>query len=178
MTKILNKTESIIALGSNIPSKHGQPAQLLAQALEKLDRISQGIPEASSFFSTKAEGLEFGAPNFLNAVAIITLEDDWSPVRLLRVLKRFESELGRCLITSNCEYASTHYHSRAIDLDIIAYGSFQINLPGLIIPHQRALNRSFVLEPLAELRPKMVFPGSDKTVLELRDALVALKNAR
>ncbi|MDA9901618.1 2-amino-4-hydroxy-6-hydroxymethyldihydropteridine diphosphokinase [Gammaproteobacteria bacterium] len=178
MTKILNKTESIIALGSNIPSKHGQPAQLLAKALEKLGGISEGIPEASSFFRSKAEGLEPGAPNFLNAVVVITLDDDWSPIRLLRVLKRFESELGRWELTGDEKYASTHYHSRAIDLDIITYGSFKIDLPGLVIPHQRALNRTFVLEPLAELRPKMIFPGSDKTVSELKKALLILKNAR
>lgn len=171
-TKMPSKTESVIALGSNISSKYGQPAQLLEKAIEKLGRISESTPEVSSFFNTRAEGLDLGAPNFLNAVAIITLGDEWSPIRLLRVLKKFESELGRCKDKSEYQIASTHYHSRAIDLDIITYGSFQIDLPGLVIPHERARKRSFVLEPLAELRPKMIFPGSVKTISDLKNALL------
>ncbi|MDA9612094.1 2-amino-4-hydroxy-6-hydroxymethyldihydropteridine diphosphokinase [OM182 bacterium] len=173
MTKTPSKIESIIALGSNIPSKHGRSARLLAKALEKLGHISEEPPEVSPLFSTRPEGLEPGAPNFLNGVAIITLDEDWSPIRLLRILKRFESELGRCKIMGDKACASTYYHSRAIDLDIITYGSSQIDLPGLIIPHERALYRSFVLEPLAELRPQMVFPGSAKTVSELKNALLS-----
>ena len=66
MTKTPSKIESIIALGSNIPSKHGRSARLLAKALEKLGHISEEPPEVSPLFSTRPEGLEPGAPNFLN----------------------------------------------------------------------------------------------------------------
>ncbi len=56
---------------------------------------------------------------------------------------------------------------RTIDLDLILYGGEAIELPGLIVPHPRFRDRRFVLEPLAELAPEWVDPGTGKTVAEL-----------
>jgi 2-amino-4-hydroxy-6-hydroxymethyldihydropteridine diphosphokinase len=173
MKKALNKTESVIALGSNKPSEYGEPTELVERALEKLGHISESNMEVSSFFWTRAEGLEPGAAKFLNAVAIITLNDCWSPIGLLRTLKQIELELGRHKDYGPKIIVNAYYQSRPIDLDIITYGSAQIDIPGLVIPHERAWKRLFVLEPLAELRPKMTFPGSAKTVSELKQALLS-----
>jgi len=45
-----------------------------------------------------------------------------------------------------------------LDCDIIIFGDLQMTSPRLIIPHPRARQRFFVLEPLAELAPEMRFP--------------------
>ena len=40
---------------------------------------------------------------------------------------------------------------RTLDLDLLLYGDEQIDEPGLTVPHPRLDERTFVLEPLAEL---------------------------
>ena len=48
---------------------------------------------------------------------------------------------------------------RTIDLDLLLYGDEVIDEDGLTVPHPRLHERRFVLEPLAELAPKLVVPG-------------------
>lgn len=47
---------------------------------------------------------------------------------------------------------------RTLDIDIIAFGDIQQDDPELILPHPRAKERRFVLEPLAEILPDYRFP--------------------
>jgi 2-amino-4-hydroxy-6-hydroxymethyldihydropteridine diphosphokinase len=49
---------------------------------------------------------------------------------------------------------------RTIDLDMLLYGSDQIDEPGLTVPHPRLAERLFVLEPLHDLDPALVVPGA------------------
>lgn len=44
-------------------------------------------------------------------------------------------------------------------LDIIVYGDLVLNDERLTLPHPRAHERSFVLQPMAEIAPQMVIPG-------------------
>jgi 2-amino-4-hydroxy-6-hydroxymethyldihydropteridine diphosphokinase len=41
----------------------------------------------------------------------------------------------------------------------LLYGARQIDEPGLQVPHPRAHQRRFVLEPLVEIAPDCVIPG-------------------
>ncbi len=43
--------------------------------------------------------------------------------------------------------------ARSLDLDLIAVGDAHCQTPRLTLPHPRATERAFVLEPLAELAP-------------------------
>ena len=43
-----------------------------------------------------------------------------------------------------------------IDLDIIQYGTLLSNSPELTLPHPRAHERKFVLEPWLEIEPEAV----------------------
>jgi 2-amino-4-hydroxy-6-hydroxymethyldihydropteridine diphosphokinase len=45
---------------------------------------------------------------------------------------------------------------RTLDLDILLYGSAQIDSAQLVIPHPRMVQRAFVLVPLAEIAPELV----------------------
>ncbi len=48
---------------------------------------------------------------------------------------------------------------RTIDLDIILFGDRVIDSGEyLTVPHPRAMDRAFVLHPLAEMDPDLVFP--------------------
>jgi 2-amino-4-hydroxy-6-hydroxymethyldihydropteridine diphosphokinase len=48
---------------------------------------------------------------------------------------------------------------RTLDLDIVLYGGAVIAQPGLTVPHPRAHERAFVLEPLLEVWPDAEIPG-------------------
>jgi 2-amino-4-hydroxy-6-hydroxymethyldihydropteridine diphosphokinase len=56
---------------------------------------------------------------------------------------------------------------RTLDLDLIAFGAEIRNTPKLVLPHPRAHQRRFVLQPLAEIAPDLVLPRQTKAVLEL-----------
>ena len=102
-----------------------------------------------------------GSPSFLNTVAEITVESmEFPPLNLFGALEDFEIERGRSPIRERNS-------PRPLDLDIIYYGNYEYDQLGLIIPHCRAHQRRFVLEPLAALRPNLILPGQTKTVQEL-----------
>ena len=54
-----------------------------------------------------------------------------------------------------------------IDLDIIFYEDFVINTDSLVIPHPRAHERRFVLEPLLEIEPSAWHPVKNMSVRDI-----------
>ena len=56
--------------------------------------------------------------------------------------------------------------ARTLDLDIILFGDAVSDAPELTLPHPRARQRRFVLEPLAEIAPEWRFPDSGNTILQ------------
>jgi 2-amino-4-hydroxy-6-hydroxymethyldihydropteridine diphosphokinase len=100
-------------------------------------------------------------PRFLNAV--VEIETSLPARRLLERLKAIESEMGR--------ERGERWGPRVIDLDLLLYGRRTARAPGLVVPHPRLAERAFVLEPLAELCPEAVVPGTRSTVSRLVDRL-------
>ncbi len=49
--------------------------------------------------------------------------------------------------------------ARTIDLDIIDYEGLKLDSDQLTLPHPRAFERKFVLEPWAEIDPTAELPG-------------------
>jgi 2-amino-4-hydroxy-6-hydroxymethyldihydropteridine diphosphokinase len=106
-----------------------------------------------------------GSPPFLNSVAELEVDSVMmTPLNLLRCLQECELDSGRSPIRDVNS-------PRPLDLDIIYYGVERIDQMGLIVPHPRAHQRRFVLEPLSHLRPDLVLPGQTKTVRQLLDQL-------
>ncbi|MGB0132261.1 2-amino-4-hydroxy-6-hydroxymethyldihydropteridine diphosphokinase [Dokdonella sp.] len=135
-----------VGLGSNL----GEPRQQLASALEALDDIDETrVLRQSSFYRSKPWGI-LEQPDFLNAVA--ELETRLDPVMLLEELLAVERKAGR-------QRDSTRWGPRIIDLDLLIYGMQQIRQDGIEVPHPRLFERSFVVLPLAELRPDLIVPG-------------------
>jgi 2-amino-4-hydroxy-6-hydroxymethyldihydropteridine diphosphokinase len=129
--------KAVIALGANI----GNPKEQMDIAISLL-RESLEVTAVSSYFTTAPVGGP-EQPDYLNAVAIA--ESDLPASELLALLHGIEKVLGRERIE--------HWGPRTIDLDLIQYGSILSYADELLLPHPRAHERRFVLEPWAQIEP-------------------------
>jgi 2-amino-4-hydroxy-6-hydroxymethyldihydropteridine diphosphokinase len=150
-----------IALGANLASPAGPPPATLAAAVQALGALGN-VKQQSSLYRTEPVGFA-DQPQFLNAV--VALETDMEPGALLNKLLSIEKQFGRD------RTAGIPNGPRTLDLDILLSGGLQLNEPGLELPHPRMSERAFVLVPLAEIAPDLLFPGSGKTVKELLHSL-------
>jgi len=95
---------------------------------------------------------------FLNQVLLV--ETDLPPLELLEKCLYIENLLGRTR-------SSNGYISRTMDIDILFFNDEIIELPQLVIPHNRLHERKFTLEPLNEIAPDFVHPKLNKKIGEL-----------
>jgi 2-amino-4-hydroxy-6-hydroxymethyldihydropteridine diphosphokinase len=151
-----------ISLGSNIGDRENH----LRDAIARLGREGR-VVSVSSFYET--EPVEFTEQAwFLNcAVALETMQ---TPEHLMAALLNIEQEMGRRRIQRK--------GPRVIDIDILLFSDTVIDLPELTIPHPAMLQRRFVLQPLAEIAPKLPHPVLMKTIRQLLDALPAGQTVR
>ena len=146
--------KAIIALGANIGDPKVQMDLAVAMLREATDVIS-----VSEYFSTKPVS-DIEQPDYLNAVCIA--ESDLPALDLLSVLHGIEIALGRERIEK--------WGPRTIDLDLIQYGSLISSADELTLPHPRAHERRFVLEPWVSIDPEAILLTHGK----ISDLLVQL----
>ncbi len=139
-----------IGLGSNL----GDPEAAIAAALQLLEH-SPGlrVDAVSPLYWTEPQGVK-DQPWFANAVARLYSEP--APEELLRILLEVERRLGR-----DRGPEAVRFGPRAIDLDLLLYGEEVVNCPDLVVPHPRMRERAFVLVPLRDLAPDLVFPNRE-----------------
>lgn len=138
-------TEIGLGLGSNVgnSASHIRRAAVLLASTGTVDRAI-----LSSLYRTPPWG---------------PVEQDWfvnaclwgrttlAPAELLARVKALEVEIGRI--------ETVRWGPRVIDIDILCYGDMELESPDLVLPHREIMNRSFVLEPLAEIRPDLTIRG-------------------
>ena len=129
--------KAVIALGANIGNPREQMELAVALLQESLE-----VTAISSFFTTAPVGGP-EQPDYLNAVCIA--ESDLPAADLLALLHGIEKVLGRERLE--------HWGPRTIDLDLIQYGAIVSDAEELQLPHPRAHERRFVLEPWHEIEP-------------------------
>jgi 2-amino-4-hydroxy-6-hydroxymethyldihydropteridine diphosphokinase len=132
--------KAVVALGSNI----GNPKENLDLALALLKEATD-VKKVSSYYITKPVGYE-EQPDFVNAVCII--ETELPAMELLNMLHGIEKAMGR--------ERTIKWGPRTLDLDIIQYGSLLSKSEELTLPHPRAHERKFVLEPWHEIEPDAI----------------------
>jgi 2-amino-4-hydroxy-6-hydroxymethyldihydropteridine diphosphokinase len=144
-----------LSLGSNVGDREAQ----LREATERLSTLGRVIA-VSSFYET--EPVEFTEqPWFLNCA--VALETSSTPEQLMTSILRIEGEMGRRRVQKK--------GPRSIDIDILLFADAIVKSSELTIPHPAMHQRRFVLEPLAEIAPRVQNPVFQKTVRELLDRL-------
>ena len=150
-------TLAYIAIGSNLAS----PLEQVNAAVEALGEIPQSrIVAVSSFYRTPPLGPQ-DQPDYLNAAVV--LETELDPEALLDNTQRIELQQGRVR-------KAERWGPRTLDLDIMLFGNEVINTERLTVPHYDMKNRGFMLWPLFEIAPELVFPDRET----LREILTSL----
>ncbi len=140
-----NMNEIAIMLGGNLPGS----ADAMLEAVKKFAAAGVKNIQTGPMVVSAAVDCVPGTPDFLDMPICGEWQD--SPEKLLDLCQKIEIEAGRPANHSSRE-------SRILDCDIILFGTMSISSPRLTIPHPRARERQFVLEPLSEIAPEMRFP--------------------
>jgi len=167
----VGRVRAYIGLGANV----GDAAATLAAAVHALTTLPAAeLVAVSRLYATEPVGV-LDQPEFRNAVVAIDVPGGPDPATgasaLLVALKAIERAFGR--------RQREHWGPREVDLDILLFGDARIDverppagrsedpakagLP-LVVPHQEARNRLFVLAPLSDVAPDLVPPGWDEDV--------------
>jgi 2-amino-4-hydroxy-6-hydroxymethyldihydropteridine diphosphokinase len=132
--------KAVVALGANIGNPQEQMDVAVAMLREATDVIA-----LSSYYTTEPVGGP-EQPDYINAVCI--LESELPAIDLLSLLHGIEKSLGR--------ERTEKWGPRTIDLDLIQYGTLLSSATELQLPHPRAHERRFVIEPWHEIEPDAI----------------------
>ena len=139
-----------VAAGSNVePQKH------LALAVSELRRTFPGA-RFSPWYRNTAVGFE--GDDFINLVA--GFDTQLTLPELLPRLHAIETLCGR-------PRGAPRWAPRSMDLDVLLYGDFVGEVPGVRVPRPDLLKRAYMLGPLAALAPEVVHPVEHRTIGEL-----------
>ncbi|OIO04715.1 MAG: 2-amino-4-hydroxy-6-hydroxymethyldihydropteridine diphosphokinase [Desulfovibrionaceae bacterium CG1_02_65_16] len=105
----------------------------------------------SPIYTTEPQGAVKDQPWFKNCVVRLKAASDiWAPEGLLSTLQAVEAQMGRVR-------GEVVGGPRVIDLDLLLFGEAEMAGEYLTLPHPRMLERAFVLVPLRDIAPTLVF---------------------
>jgi 2-amino-4-hydroxy-6-hydroxymethyldihydropteridine diphosphokinase len=156
----------IVALGSNLTGAYASLEELLDAALDQFEAAGLHIVARSTWWKSAAWPDPTG-PEYRNGVVIV--ETALDPHETLDALRQIERAFGRERGKAN--------NARTLDLDLIAYGRAEIDVPSLTVPHPRAHQRRFVMGPLAEIAPGWRHPSQGGTAESLAKSAAVGRDA-
>jgi len=145
------KHKIYLGLGGNTGDRFSFFEQAIIALSSKLTDI-----RVSKIYESAAWGFK-DQPDFLNGALEATT--DLPQLELLAFAKGIEHELGRRPNFVN--------GPREIDIDLLLFDDESVDSGKLRIPHSGLLKRSFVLQPMVDLNPEMIPPGSTQSLIEI-----------
>jgi 2-amino-4-hydroxy-6-hydroxymethyldihydropteridine diphosphokinase len=175
-----NDAKVLVALGSNVTSRHGDPVATVEAAIRVLARDGRRLVARSRLYRTPFVPAGGGA-DVINAAVL--LDATLAPEALLAELHRIEAAFERS--------REVRWGSRTLDLDLLAVGQrirpdrstflrWQEMTPSeqssvapdrLILPHPRLQDRAFALVPAADVAPEWRHPVLGRSIAEMLAAL-------
>ncbi len=135
-----------LSLGSNL----GNKLENIQNAIDLLSERAGEVVLVSSNYETEPEGF-ITENSFVNIA--LCIDTRFSELELLDICEKIEKDLGR-----ETKSVNLNYSDRVIDIDILYFNNIQLATDKLTLPHPRMHKRKFVLEPLAEIAPKLRHP--------------------
>lgn len=164
-TEHLTMPTVYLSLGSNL----GDRLAHLRGARERLNRGDLRLTGVSGLYETAPVGeTPEPVPDYLNGA--VRGETDLSPLALLDYIQSVERQGGRT--------PTFRWGPRTIDIDILLYDGILLNTERLVLPHPRLYDRAFVLVPLADIAPDLVFPDGTSLAERLRDPAIRAQKVR
>ncbi len=155
-------TKAYISFGANLAFQGRTPAQTILDAMDVLDHRDLQFVQTASLWQSLAWP-DPNDPPFINTVALYM--SHLSPLCLLNRLAKVEKRFGRVRHKQNAP--------RTLDLDLICYGAFTAATKRVELPHPRACDRAFVLYPLQEISPDLIWPKTGVSIDDLIENLPA-----
>lgn len=139
----------MVALGSNLGDRDATLRAAVADigSLPGVTVVAASVPIESAALTL--HGVDESKPPYLNGV--VTVSTSLAPGALLDELNRIETAHGRLRVE--------RWGDRTLDLDLIVHGDTRLETERLTLPHPRAAERSFVLEPWLQVDPEAELPG-------------------
>lgn len=135
----------LLGLGSN----EGESAATLRAAMGEIAALPDvRLVHQSGWHRTRPVGGPPGQADYVNGAALV--ETTIPPLTLLAELQQIEKRHGR--------ERSERWGPRTLDVDMLLYGNEVSDTEMLTLPHPRMSFRRFVLEPAAEIAPRMLHP--------------------
>jgi len=153
----------VLGLGSNL----GDSRRIVLDAIAVLEGVLAGLRRAS-LYETEPLYVTDQSPFINTAVSGFY---SGTPVELLSRIHEIEASFGRN------RAGEQRWRQRTLDIDILLFGELRAVLPvqpgqsALEIPHPRLKERRFALQPLLELVPDAVEPGTGLSYRSICDAL-------
>lgn len=139
---------AVISLGSNL----GERLTSLQGAINALaDTPDVWLTGVSPIYETEPVDAPAGSESFLNAVVL--LDTTLAASRLLDRAHAIEDAFGRERTEGD------HHAPRTLDVDIIVVGDRRRDDDRMQLPHPRAAERAFVLQPWYDVEPDGEIPG-------------------
>jgi 2-amino-4-hydroxy-6-hydroxymethyldihydropteridine diphosphokinase len=143
--------EALLALGGNVGDVRATFDRTVAMLCEGGEvRVAVRLLARSADYRTPPWGVT-DQPAFVNCC--LRVDTVLTPRALLARTQSVETALGRNRAKER------RWGPRTIDIDLIAYDGVRCAAADLTLPHPRALERAFVLIPLAEIAPDWVIDG-------------------